>query len=68
MVTSIFVVDMRCHAEQREASPRFLHAISAGCRLSASRRFFVTLRMTTQAIITNSLEWHIVNNASACGV
>ena len=22
MVTSIFVVDMRCHAEQREASPR----------------------------------------------
>ena len=32
-----------CHAEQREASPRW----------SASRRFFVTLRMTAQGTIAN---------------
>ena len=101
MVTSIFVVDMRCHAEQREASPRYtlyyvilsvtkdlkacatvqrhgdleiLHFVQNDrvvchaersrsipslatryprSRLSALRRFFVTLRMTTQAIIAN---------------
>ena len=32
-----------CHAEQREASPRW----------SASRGFFVTLRMTAQGAIAN---------------
>ena len=47
------IVSALCHAEQREASPRWLHTINAGCLLSTSRGFFVTLRMTTQAIITN---------------
>ena len=31
MASSIFVVDMRCHAEQREASPRWLHTIHRHC-------------------------------------
>ena len=51
-VYSVIVLAL-CHAEQREASPRWLHTINAGCRWSASRRFFVTLRMTAQNIITN---------------
>ena len=53
-----------CYAEAEQgrgtqASPRWLHAINAGCRLSASRRFFVTLRMTAQdpSLITNYLRF-----------
>ena len=33
-----------------EASPRWLYAINAGCRWSALRRFFVTLRMTVDSV------------------
>ena len=48
----------RCHAEQREASPRWLHTINAGCRWSASRWFFVTLRMT--AYIVSSCRLYVM--------
>ena len=37
-----------CHPECNEGSPRWLHTINAGCRLSSSRRFFTSFRMTTQ--------------------
>ena len=42
-----------CHPECNEGSPRWLCAVNAGCRLSASRRFFTSFRMTAQGIITN---------------
>ena len=39
-----------CHPECNEGSPRLLHAINAGCLLSASRRFFTSFRMTAYGV------------------
>ena len=52
------IVSTLCHPECNEGSPRLLHAINAGCRLSALRRFFTAFRMTAYSVQNDRVRHH----------